>query len=66
MLCKPTFKFFFLPKEAPVFTELSRENDEEKGNFTSFSFINVDAFVLVLLKVGMFGSKMQSVGHCSR
>lgn len=44
---------FFPLKEAPVFTELSRENDEEKGNFTFFFFLfNVDAFVLVLLKAG--------------
>ena len=28
-----TFKLFFFFKEVPVFTELSRENDEEKGTF---------------------------------
>ena len=32
------FFFLFFFKEAPVFTELSRENDEEKGSFTFFFF----------------------------
>lgn len=39
-------------QEAPVFTELSRENDEEKGslNFPSLFFVHLDAFVLSLPK----------------
>lgn len=54
-----TFKLFFFLKEVPVFTELSRENDEEKGSFTFLSsFFNMDAFVLALPKTSnMFGSK---------
>ena len=58
MHCEPS-NFFFFFKEAPIFTELSRENEEEKGSFTFLSsFFNMDAFVLALPKTShMFGSK---------
>lgn len=59
---------FFPPKEAPVFTELSRENDEEKGNFTFLFPFNVDVFVSDLLKASnMLGSGTCNLSglHCS-
>lgn len=33
MHCEPNLRTLFFFKEVPVFTELSRENDEEKGTF---------------------------------